>query len=133
MNSLHVGRRVLVVEDEMIVAWNLEDMLDDLGCVVVGPATSISQALAMIDAAAIDAALLDVNLDGQPSYPVADALAARGVPFAFATGYDKDSLAERYRAVPILRKPFHASALDDILKRLLPSGSPSIEAVKTEP
>src|SRR4051794_22900016 len=83
------GRRVLVVEDEMIVAWLLQDMLADLGCAVVGPAARVSQALAMIDAEAIDAAVLDVNLNGQKSYPVADALAARGMPFVFSTGYGR--------------------------------------------
>ena len=80
MNSPFSGRRVLLVEDEMIVAWLLVDMLDDLGCAIVGPATSVNQALAMIDAEAIDAAVLDVNLNGQMSYPIADVLAARGVP-----------------------------------------------------
>jgi CheY-like chemotaxis protein len=86
------GRRVLVVEDETMVAWLLEDMLADLGCAVVGPAAHVNQALAMLDAEALDAAVLDINLNGQKSYPVADALAARGVPFVFSTGYNKDSL-----------------------------------------
>ena len=92
MTSPLSGRRVLVVEDETMVAWLLEDMLADLGCAVVGPAARVNQALAMLDAEAIDAAVLDVNLNGQMSYPVADALAARGVPFVFSTGYNKDSL-----------------------------------------
>src|ERR1700692_3817867 len=101
MNSSFAGRRILVVEDEMIVAWLLEDMLADLGCAVVGPAVSINQALAMIDAEAIDAAVLDVNLNGQVSYPIADALAARGVPFVFSTGYAKDRLLDGYRTFPV--------------------------------
>jgi CheY-like chemotaxis protein len=119
MNSPFSGRRVLVVEDEMIVAWLLEDMLADLGCAVVGPAGSVNQALAMIDAEAIDVAVLDVNLDGQTSYPVADALAARGVPFVFSTGYDKDRLLEGYRTFPVLQKPYHQSELGDTLAKLL--------------
>ena len=106
MNSPFSGRRVLVVEDEMIVAWLLEDMLADLGCAVVGPASSVEQALAMIDAEAIDVAVLDVNLNGQMSYPIADALATRGVPFVFSTGYDKDTLLDGYRIFPVLQKPF---------------------------
>ena len=128
MNSPFSGRRVLLVEDEMIVAWLLEDMLADLGCAVIGPAASVDQALAMIDAEAIDVALLDVNLNGQMSYPVADALAARGVPFAFSTGYDKDSLLERYRNVPALQKPFHSSELTDMLAALLGPEETSVES-----
>ena len=100
------GRRVLVVEDEMIVAWLLQDMLADLGCAVVGPAARVYQALAMIDAEAIDAAVLDVNLNGQKSYPVADALAARGMPFVFSTGYETESLPNAYQRLPLLQKPF---------------------------
>jgi DNA-binding NtrC family response regulator len=122
------GRRVLLVEDEMIVAWLLEDMLADLGCTVVGPAASVDQALAMIDAEAIDVAVLDVNLNGQMSYPVADALAARGVPFVFSTGYHKDRLLEHYRTFPALQKPFHLSELTDMLATLLGPEETSVEA-----
>jgi CheY-like chemotaxis protein len=129
MNSPFSGRRVLLVEDEMIVAWLLEDMLADLGCAVVGPATSVNQALAMIDAEAIDVAVLDVNLNGQMSYPIADALAARGMPFVFSTGYHKDRLLERYRTFPALQKPFHPSELADILEKLLTAKGPSVESV----
>ena len=121
------GRRVLVVEDEMIVAWLLEDMLADLGCAVVGPAARVNQALAMIDAEAIDAAVLDVNLNGQKSYPVADALAARGVPFVFSTGYDKESLPNGYQSLPVLQKPFNRSELGDTLAKLLTPEEPSAE------
>jgi DNA-binding NtrC family response regulator len=118
-----------LVEDEMIVAWLLEDMLAELGCAVVGPAASVDQALAMIDAEAIDVAMLDVNLDGQMSYPVADALAARGVPFVFSTGYHKDRLLERYRTFPALQKPFHLSELTDMLAKLLTPKESSVESM----
>src|SRR5471032_1295768 len=117
MNSPFSGRRVFVVEDEMLVAWLLEDMLAEIGCAVVGPAASVDQALAMIDAEAIDVAVLDVNLNGEMSYPIADALDARGIPFVFSTGYHKDGLLERYRTVPTLQKPFHLSELNDMLAR----------------
>jgi len=117
------GRRVLVVEDEMIVAWLLQDMLADLGCAVVGPAARASQALAMIDAEAIDAAVLDVNLNGQKSYPVADALAARGMPFVFSTGYETESLPNDYQSLPLLQKPFRRSELGDTLAKLLTAKS----------
>ena len=132
MNGPFSGRRVLLVEDEMLVVWLLEDMLADLGCVVVGPAASVNQALAMIDAEAFDAAVLDVNLDGQMSYPVADALTARGMPFVFSTGYDKDTLRDGYRTFPVLQKPFHRSELGDALAKLLTPTEPSVDSVKRD-
>ena len=112
----------------MIVAWLLEDMLADLGCAVVGPAARINQALAMIDAEAIDVAVLDVNLNGQMSYPVADALAARGVPFVISTGYDKTTLRDHYRTFPVLQKPIRRSELSDTLAKLLTPQEPSVES-----
>ena len=126
MNRPFSGHRVLLVEDEMLVVWLLEDMLADLGCAVVGPASSVNQALAMIDAEAIDAAVLDVNLNGQMSYPIADALAARGVPFVFSTGYDKDTLLDRYRTFPVLQKPIQRSELSDTLAKLLTPREPIV-------
>jgi CheY-like chemotaxis protein len=109
VNNRFSGRRVLLVEDEPIVAWLLKDMLVDFGCSVVGPAADVNQALAMIDAESIDVAVLDVNLRGQMSYPIADVLVARGVPFVFSTGYDQDRLLDGYRTFPALQKPFHRS------------------------
>jgi len=131
VNNLFSGRRVLLVEDEPIVAWLLKDMLVDLGLVVVGPAASVNQALAMIDAESIDMAVLDVNLKGQMSYPIADALVARGVPFVFSTGYDIDRLLVGYRTVPALQKPFHGADLTDTLVKLLASKEPNVESTAT--
>jgi CheY-like chemotaxis protein len=114
------GRRILVIEDEMMVAMLLKDFLADLGCTVLGPAARVEQALAMIEAAgALDAAVLDINLNGQKSYPVADALAARGVPFVFATGYSRDSMLNGHREFPLLQKPFRLSKMADALAKLL--------------
>lgn len=127
MSSPFAGRRVFVVEDEMLVAWLLEDMLVDLGCVVVGPAGNINQALAMIEADAIDAAVLDVNLNGEMSYPIADALAARGVPFFFSTAYAKDRILESYQQFPMLQKPFHRTELGAMLVKLLTPREPPVE------
>jgi CheY-like chemotaxis protein len=114
------GRRILVIEDEMMVAMLLKDFLADLGCTVLGPAARVEQALAMIEAAgALDAAVLDINLNGKKSYPVADALAARGVPFVFATGYSRDSVMNGHREFPLLQKPFSLSKMADALAKLL--------------
>jgi CheY-like chemotaxis protein len=120
------GRRVLVVEDEMMVAWLLEDMLGDLGYAVVGPASRVNQALALLDAEAIDAAVLDVNLNGQKSYPVAAALAARHVPFVFSTGYHKDSLTDGYKGFPALQKPIERAKLAEALAKLLTPKEPNV-------
>jgi two-component sensor histidine kinase/PAS domain-containing protein len=122
MNDRLSGRRILVVEDEVMVAWALEDMLTELGCAVIGPAARVNQALAMIGAEAIDAAVLDVNLNGEKSYPVADALVALDVPFVFSTGYNKNNLRDGYLGFPILQKPFERSKLGEVLAKLLNGG-----------
>lgn len=111
MDSQLSGLRILVVEDEMIVALLLHDMLVELGCLVIGPAASVDEALVMIETQPLDAAVLDVNLSGQMSYPVADALIARNVPFVLSTGYASNRLQEGYRTLPTLQKPYHASEL----------------------
>jgi CheY-like chemotaxis protein len=99
--------RVLVVEDEMLVALMISDMLTDLGHEPVGPAMRLEQALELARREQIDAAVLDVNLgEGNNSFPVADVLRNRRVPFFFATGYGLQGLSEAYRDVGILDKPF---------------------------
>jgi CheY-like chemotaxis protein len=100
------GRRALVVEDESLVAMLVEDMLADLGCEVVATAARLEVAVEKASTLPIDFAVLDVNLAGQLAYPVADALRERGIPFLFATGYGASSLAEGYRHLPALQKPF---------------------------
>jgi CheY-like chemotaxis protein len=119
------GLRVFIVEDEPMVTWLLDDMLVDFGCVVVGAADRLDEALAMIGEQPIDAVVLDVNLRGQMSYPVADALVARSIPFVFTTGYSRDRLLEPYRGYPYLLKPYHRLAMRDALLGLL---SPSAKA-----
>lgn len=133
MNNGLSGRRILVVEDDMLVAWTLEDMLAQLGCAIVGPAVRVNQALAMVGADTIDAAVLDVNLNGDKSYPVADALAARGVPFVFCTGYNKNNIENGYRGFPMLQKPFECSKLGDALAKLLSLGSPATSRQRMSP
>jgi CheY-like chemotaxis protein len=119
MSSSLSGCRVLVVEDEVMVSWALEDMLAGLGCKIVGPAARVNQGLELVAAGCIDAAVLDVNLNGQKSYPIADALTARGVPFTFSTGYNKDSMPEEYRDFPMLQKPYNRLTLGKMLEKLL--------------
>ena len=111
--------RILLVEDEVIVAWMLKEMLDELDYYVLGPATSVVEALTIIETQAIDAVVLDLNLNGQMSYPVADTLIARGVPFMLSTAYRQDRLPEAYRTLPILQKPYHLSELAEKLRQLL--------------
>jgi CheY-like chemotaxis protein len=112
------GRRVLVVEDEMMVLLLIEDMLSDLGCESVTTAATVDQALALMNGRVFDVAMLDVNLNGQKNYPVADALAARDIPFVFATGYSDHVTREGYPGRPVLKKPFKFEALVAILARL---------------
>ena len=113
------GLKVLVVEDEMLVAMLVEDMLADLGCEVVGPVAELDEAMSLAESAAIDLALLDVNLGGKPIFPVADALKARGVPFAFASGYGEAGLSEEHRGAAVLQKPFREADLARALNGLV--------------
>lgn len=113
------GRRVLLVEDEMLVRMLIEDMLAELGCTVIGPAIDLEQALALAAEAEIDIAVLDLNIDGERSFAVADTLAARGVPFIFATGYASDGLPRAHDRVVILEKPFQQEELGQALRRAL--------------
>jgi CheY-like chemotaxis protein len=111
--------RVLVVEDEVLVAMLIEDMLADLGCIVVGSVSTLNAALDSMSAPAFDAAILDVNLNGAESYPVAHALAQKRVPFLFSTGYGEGGIPLTLRDVPVLAKPFERTALERALASLL--------------
>ena len=113
------ARRILVVEDELMIRMLLEDMLGELGYTVAAEAGRLEDALAAAQSAEIDVAILDVNLNGQPILPVADALAARGTPFVFATGYGERGLPEPYRDRPTLKKPFQLEGLKQMLDHAL--------------
>ena len=119
------GRRVLVVEDEFLVAMDIELMLGDLGCHVLGPIGDLPGALRAAQEEALDLALLDVNLAGEPVAPVAEALALRAVPFVFCTGYQADILPSRYPAAPTLMKPFQVADLRAALERAIASAGGS--------
>ncbi|SFR98229.1 response regulator [Sphingomonas jatrophae] len=110
------GLRVLVVEDEPIVAMTLEDLLADLGC-EVEVAGTLEQGLAAAAACALDAAVLDVNLNGRESFPIAEALDARRIPHLFATGYGAAALRDRNALV--LEKPYRAADIRAALETLL--------------
>lgn len=107
--------RVLIVEDEAIVALMTELIVEGLGHQVVGPAADIATALLLLAPHDVDAAILDVNIAGERVYPVADALIEAKVPFAFTTGYGTDALEERYRSFPIVAKPYDDTMMESIL------------------
>ena len=113
-------RRVLVVEDEMLIGMLLEDMLSDLGHSVAAIVPRLKDALAAVDRESYDLAILDVHLHGESAFPVAEALIAKGVPFVFATGYGERGLPEAYRGRPVLQKPFAKGDLERVLKILIP-------------
>ncbi|HYG27050.1 MAG TPA: response regulator [Caulobacteraceae bacterium] len=116
MSQAIAGRRVLVVEDESLVAMLLETILEDMGCVPVGPASTVDEGLRMAAAdEPLDAALLDVNVAGKQVFPIAEALQARGVPFVFSTGYGEGGLPDEWRGQPTLQKPFTEAAVRDAL------------------
>ena len=119
MTGLLTGRRILVVEDEMLLLMNIETTLEDLGCTAISSAANVADALTLLDERGFDAAMLDVNLDGERSYPIADALVARGIPFVFATGYADHGGWNDLLSGPMLRKPYLASDLAAAFARLL--------------
>lgn len=103
--------RILVVEDEMMVAMLMEDMLQDLGHLPVGPAARLEAGIALASNEVLDLGILDVNLAGVKSFPIADLLAARGIPVIFATGYGRNGLDDLYPGVPVIAKPFSMTNL----------------------
>lgn len=106
-NDTARGLSVFVLEDEALVVMNLEDMLDQLGCSVIGPAMRLDQANRMLDTAATaDVAILDVNIGGDPVFPFAEALEKLGVPLIFATGYGRAGLPSHWQDRPVLPKPY---------------------------
>ncbi|WP_428155121.1 response regulator [Brevundimonas sp.] len=114
------GRRVLIVEDESLVAMLLETILEDMECIPVGPASNIDDGETLArDTADLDAALLDVNVAGRQVFPVAEVLKARGVPFVFSTGYGEGGLPEEWRGQPTIQKPFTEAAIRDALMKAM--------------
>jgi CheY-like chemotaxis protein len=109
--------RVLVVEDNFLIAEMISDLLQECGCAVIGPAPSLEAALELLDKMGPEAALLDINLAGTLSYPLAGALESRSIPFVFLSGYDDGTiLPPEFRAVRKLPKPFERKDVEDVLE-----------------
>jgi CheY-like chemotaxis protein len=119
MHKLLSGRSILIIEDEMLILMMIEDMLADLGCESVAVASKIDQAITLIDDQVFDAAMLDLNLNGMESYPIADALTARDVPYFFSTGNSLTNVKDGYRDQDVLKKPFTFDQLSSMLSRSL--------------
>jgi CheY-like chemotaxis protein len=113
-----VRSQVLLVEDEAIIAMLMEDMLAEFSCDVLETVGELAAATAAAMTTRFDMAFVDVNLGGNPAYPVADILRARGIPFAFVTGYGSAGGQAAYADVPVLQKPFRAQELEAIIERL---------------
>ncbi len=114
------GRRILVVEDQAFIAMELQDFLEKNGAIVAGPAGRLRQAMSRVEKDDLDAALLDVDLNGEQCWPIADALAKRAIPFAFTTGFEASiAMPERFKGVPILSKPYREADLLSALGTIL--------------
>jgi DNA-binding response OmpR family regulator len=105
------ARRVLIVEDEMLVGILIEDMLGEMGYTVAGMATRVGTALPMVATLDFDLAILDVNLGEEMSFPIADAIAEKGLPYLFATGYGRQGITPRHAGQPVVAKPFSSGDL----------------------
>lgn len=111
--------KVLIVDDEPLIAMMLSDWMTEQGVEPVGPAHSVAQALSLLEAGPVDAAVLDVSLGDGNSYAIADALSQKGIPFAFATGHGANSVAERFKGVITVTKPFDFEVVSGVVARLL--------------
>ena len=120
MTSPLQGRRILIVEDDVLLALELEDMLLDAGCEVVGPVAHLEKALVVIQSNALDGALMDLNLRGELSYPAIEALRERGVPVIVASGYaELPKIRQRLDGTPLLSKPYDLERIRSTLVNML--------------
>lgn len=118
MTAPRAGTRVLIVEDEPIIAMTAEDLVEDMGCIVAGSAASLAEATALAAAGQFDIAMLDINLNGETSLPVAAMLQQARVPFVFTTGYGSAAPVAAFAGVEIVKKPYGAAVLSAALGRL---------------
>lgn len=112
LGGLPTGLRVLVVEDEMLIVMLLEDILQELGCKIIGPVGRVAKAVSLANMEPFDAAILDINVAGEEVFPVACELVRRAIPFVFVSGYGADHLPKEWRDRPILQKPFQLEDLE---------------------
>jgi CheY-like chemotaxis protein len=113
------GRRILIVEDESMVIMLLQDFIEDIGCEIAGVASRLNEALAQLETPTFDAAVLDVNLNGQQTFALARDIIAHGRAVVFATGYGASTLPPDLRHLPVLQKPFHQEDLERALSAAL--------------
>ncbi len=111
--------RILLVEDEALIALMLEDMVEGMGCAVTGLAPRVSLGVSLADSGQFDLAILDVNVAGENIEPVADRLMAKGVPFVFATGYGEAGVPLRHRGRPVVAKPFRTEQLEAAIQKAI--------------
>lgn len=119
--STLAGRRILVVEDMAMVAQEIEFILNRMDCGVIGPAANLDSAVNLVDSNDVDGVILDINLQGVASFPIADVLEERGIPFLFMTGYGSGSIPHQYQHHPRLEKPFGHDDLARSLVRMFDS------------
>jgi CheY-like chemotaxis protein len=119
MSNPLAGLRVMIVEDEFLIAMLLEDLLGELGCVLAGLASKPVQALELIESVPMDMAVLDVNLEGTDSFGIAAALRDKGIPFIFATGYGGSRVRPEFSSYPVIQKPYRLEELSHALGRLV--------------
>lgn len=119
MNEVLASKRVLVVEDELLVSMLVEEILSDNGCQVVGPFTNVPEALLAAQREEVDLAVLDVNLRGTKVYPVAEILADRGIPFILISGYGRNAVPSNHPEWQVCSKPFTPHGLIEALTKLL--------------
>ena len=116
---IHTPSRILIVEDELLIAMELEDVVRDLGCTPVGPAQTTAAALAMLANDEIDVAILDIGIEEDVSFSIADELARSGKSWIFTSGYNPDVLRGRYADVPLVQKPFSTRDILAAVKQML--------------
>lgn len=119
MDTTIEGARIFVVEDESFITMLLQDMFEELHCEVVSLASRFEDALEKANTLSFEVAILDVNLNGERTFPIAEALMARGLPFVFATGYGAAAVPQDFRAAPVLQKPFRIADLERAVRAAL--------------
>jgi CheY-like chemotaxis protein len=120
------GLKALIVEDDGSIAWLLEDMLQELGCEIAASVGGLAEAVELARVRAIDFAVLDLNLNGQPALPVAGILRKRGIPLVFSTGYGAVGLPDEFRSCPVLAKPYRIESLRSAIMAALGGSDSSI-------